>query len=166
MNIIKADFKDLVEVLFLMKECVEDLNQNGFKHWNNAYPGSDILKTAIDNGNLYVYKEGGISKGMVIFSNEEPEEYKNIKWNTNGSKVLYLKFLAVHPNWKDKNIDKSLLEYAELYAKDNGFAAVRVDVYSGMQNADKVCSGQGFSLSGEFRSSFQESPYHAYEKGL
>lgn len=166
MNIIKAEHGDLVEVLFLMKECVEDLNYRGFKHWNSAYPGSGMLIQSIQNGNLYVYKDAGITKGMIILSNDEPEDYKKIKWQLNSKKILFLKFLAVHPIWQNKGIAKSLVEYAELYAKDNGYDAMRVDMYSGIESAEKMCGDLGFNHTGEFHTDFQITPYFAYEKGL
>jgi GNAT superfamily N-acetyltransferase len=165
MNITKAEQGDLVEVLFLMKECVEDLNHNGFKHWNNAYPGSDTLIKAIEEGTLYVYRDNGIAKGMIILSVDEPKDYKKVEWKTNNNKVLYLKYLTVHPLWQNKGIAKSLMEYAELYAKDNSFEAMRVDIYSGLQAAEKI-SELGFNQAGQFHTDFQTSPYFAYEKGL
>ncbi len=164
MNIIKAEHGDLVEVLFLMKECVEDLNYKGFKHWNNAYPGSGILIQAIKDGSLYLYKDNGISKGMIILSTDAPKDYEKIKWQLNSNKILYLKFLTVHPLWQKKGVAKSLVEYAELYAKDNGFDAMRVDIYSGLESAEKMCGDLGFNHSGEFHTDFQKSPYFAYEK--
>ncbi len=166
MNILKAEAGDLVEVLFLMKECVEYLNDEGFKHWNNAYPGTRYLKQAIDNGNVYIYKDKGIAKGMVILSTEPPEDYKNIEWQINNDKVLYLNFLAVHPIWQKLGIDKSLVEYTELYAKDNGYAAVRSDIYSGLPTANDMYSDLGFNKTGQFHTGFQTAPYFAFEKGL
>lgn len=166
MNILKAEAGDLVEVLFLMKECVEDLNDNGFKHWNNAYPGTSYLTQAIENGKVYIYKERGIAKGMVILNDEQPVDYKGIEWKVSDDKVLYLNFLAVHPNWQKQSIAKSLLEYSELYAKENGYAAVRGDIYSGLPAADVMYSDLGFDKTGQFHTEFQAAPYFAYEKDL
>lgn len=166
MKILKATPNDLVEVLFLLKECVSDLNSNGLKHWNNAYPGADAMVKAIENGTLFLFKEIGISKGMVTVSEESPKEYDNIEWQAREGKVLYIKHLAVHPQWQGKGIAKKMVEYIEQYANENGFSALRVDIYGGIGGADKLCKDLGFNKTGQFHSEFQSVPYLAYEKGL
>jgi len=166
MKIEKAARIDLVDVLFLLKECVSSMNKKGLKHWNNAYPGSEIMVGAIEEGSLYLYKELGIVKGMIILSKDEPEEYKNIDWKLKSDKALYLKFLSIHPNWQKGDIGKELIEFAENYAKENGMHTVRTDVYGGVDSANNLGSKLGFTQAGEFHSSFQSMPYLAYEKGI
>lgn len=166
MKILKATPKDLVEVLFLLKECVSDLNSNGLKHWNNAYPGADAMIKAIEEGSLFLFKELGILKGMVTVNEEAPEEYNNIEWQSNAEKILYIKNLAIHPNWQGKGIAKKLVETVEEYAKDKSYKALRVDIYSGIGAAEKLCEDLGFNKTGEFHTNFQATPYFAYEKGL
>ncbi len=166
MKIVKAVPSDLVEVLFLLKECVSDFNLSGLKHWNNAYPGAGAMKEAIDNGALYLYKEIGITKGMFVLSEEEPKEYKDVEWKTNSDRVLFVKYLAVHPGWKDKGIQARLIDYIEHYAGNNNFASIRVDVYGGIESAENFGQEIGFDKAGQFQTSFQTTPYLAFEKGL
>lgn len=166
MKILKATHNDLVEVLFLLKECVSDLNSNGLKHWNNAYPGADNMIKAIESETLYLLKEKGVAKGMVTLGMESPEEYKNIEWKTDSDKIIFIKFLAVHPRWENTDIAKKLIEFVEQYASDNNFSALRIDVYGGIEMAEKLFDDTGFNKTGQFHSSFQSTPYYAYEKGL
>jgi GNAT superfamily N-acetyltransferase len=166
MKIQQAVPQDLVEVLYLMKVCVSDMNEQGQKHWNNAYPGQEFLITAIEKGSLYTYKDLEVVKGMVVLSDEEPEEYKNIEWVGKGDKVLFIRFLAVHPTWQGKGIAKRLVEYAEGYSKDHGYTSIRVDIYSGVPGAEKLCIDLGFNQTGQFHSPFQQTPYFAFEKSL
>ncbi|MBN2486735.1 MAG: GNAT family N-acetyltransferase [Bacteroidales bacterium] len=166
MKIVKAEPNDLVEVLFLLQVCVNDMNQNGFKHWNNAYPGSETMIEAINNGTLFLYKDKGVSQGMVVLSDEQPEEYQNIEWQASNDKVMYLKFLAVHPLWQGKGIAKMLIGFAEQFAREHEYTALRADIYSGLPSANGMFADSGFSQTGQFHSSFQTAPYHAYEKSL
>lgn len=166
MKILQAVAQDLVEVLFLLKESVTDLNEKGLKHWNSAYPGTDYMIEAIEKGTLYLYKDNEIAKGLVVLSNDEPEEYRNIEWQGKGDKVLFIRFLMIHPNWERTGIASRLIEYAEGYAKDNGYSTMRVDMYSGVEGAEKLCTDKGFNQTGQFHSSFQQTPYFAYEKSL
>jgi GNAT superfamily N-acetyltransferase len=166
MKIVKAEPGDLVEVLFLLQVCVDDLNQNGFKHWNNAYPGSEIMVKAIENNSLFIYKELGVAKGMVILSDEQPDEYKKIEWQSNASKVMFLKFLAVHPMWQHHGIAKKLVSHAEQVAREKNYTALRVDIYSGLPSSENMFTDVGFNKTGQFHSTFQTAPYLAYEKSL
>jgi GNAT superfamily N-acetyltransferase len=166
MKILKAVHQDLVEVLYLLKVCVYDMNEKGQKHWNNAYPGTEFIQKAIQEESLYLYKDNEVAKGMVVLSDEEPEEYKNIEWQGKEDKILFIRFLAVHPNWQDKSIATRLIEFAEGYAKDHSYSTIRVDIYSGIEGAEKLCADQGFNQTGQFHSKFQQTPYFAYEKSL
>ncbi len=166
MKIVQAAPKDLVEVLFLMKVCVGYMNEKGQKHWNNAFPSADFLNTAIENKSLYLYKDKEVSKGMVILTEEEPSEYKEIKWQGSNDKVLFLQFLAVHPKWQDNNIADRLIEYAEGYAKDHKYTTIRLDIHSSIHGGEKLCKDEGFDQAGQFHTSFQQAPYLAYEKSL
>ena len=66
MNILQAAPNDLIDVLYLLKDCVSDMNGKGHKHWNSAYPGTDFIREAIDKKTLYLYKDKRITKGMVF----------------------------------------------------------------------------------------------------
>lgn len=166
MKILQAKKQDLVEVLYLLKVSVSDMNEKGQKHWNSAYPGTDYIVESIENESLYIYKDKGIAKGMVVLSNEEPEEYKNIEWQGKGDKVLFIRFLIVNPQWQNAGIAHKLMEYAEEYSKDKGYNTIRVDIHSGVPGAEKLCTDGGFNQTGQFHSSFQQAPYFAYEKSL
>lgn len=166
MKIVKAIPSDLVEILFLLKECVSDLNTKGLKHWNSSFPGSDAMVKAIDDGVLYLYKELGIAKGFAIISEEEPEEYKKLDWGTSSEKTLFIKFLDVHPLFQGNGIAKKIIEYLENYASSNAFSSIRVDIYGALGSANELYTELGYANSGEFHSSFQATPYVAFEKGL
>jgi GNAT superfamily N-acetyltransferase len=166
MKILKATADDLVEVLFLLKECVSDLNSKGLKHWNNAYPGADAMIKAMDSDTLFICKEIGIAKGFVTISEEPPAEYKDIDWQTGSDKVLYIRYLAIHPLWQGKGIAKKLVDYVEKYASENNYSSLRADIYGGIGGANKLCEDLGFNKTGEFHSEFQSTPYLTYEKGL
>ena len=57
-------------------------------------------------------------------------EYKDVKWLTEDSKNLYIHRLAVDPNFKKKGVGKSLMDFSEEYAQENGFKSVRLDTFS------------------------------------
>lgn len=166
MNIVKAVQNDLVEVLFLLRECILDLNNKGLKHWNNSFPGTELIQRELDNGLIFLYKEKGVAKAIMTLTGEEPEEYKHVDWKSSNEKILYLLRLAVHPRWQDTDIARKMVEFAEKYAKENGYSTIRLDVFSGDTANAKIYAETGFKETGEFHSSFQKIPYSCYEKGL
>lgn len=166
MKIVQATHYDLIEVLFLLQESVYEMNKKGLKHWNNAFPGSKTIQLAVENQTLYIYKELGICKGMVILSDEEPDGYNDIDWKLNSDKVLYLKFLAINPLFLNRDIEMELIKFAEQKAKKDGYSALRLDVHSGIENYENMLNHFGFNKTGQFFSSFQKTPYFAYEKSL
>ena len=106
MEILQAKQIDLIEILFLVRECVKDMNSRGMKHWNSSYPGTDDVTKDLNKESIYLVKDIGICLGMVTINELEPDDYKDIKWSDNNSKILYMKRMAVHPYWQDKGIGK------------------------------------------------------------
>jgi GNAT superfamily N-acetyltransferase len=166
MEIKKATPYDLVDVLFLLKQCIADMNRNGLKQWNSANPSSEVIIEDIEKGTLYIYTELGMAKGMINLSEEMPEEYQQVEWKGNNEKVLYVKRFAVHPIWQDTNIGDQLLQFAENYAKEKGFTSIRLDVLDSYPVDDVFMKSRAFEPAGSFHSEFQKKPYDCFEKNL
>ncbi len=166
MEIKQASLYDLLDVLFLLKDCIYDMNQNGLKQWNNAYPGWEILRQDIESGSLYVFTDLGIAKGMINLSHEIPDEYKEISWKGKSDKILYIKRFTVHPIWKDTDIAEQLIGFAENYAKENKFLGIRLDVLDSYPVDNIFFKTKKYEFAGEFHSSFQKIPYTCFEKNL
>lgn len=164
MEIIQAPPSDLIEVMFLVRECVVKMNQEGMKQWNSAHPGPQMLKDEIENKHLFLAKELGIARGLISFTDKEPESYKEINWQKKEGKVLYIKLLAIHPLWQGKGITRKLLEFAESFAKKNKYAAIRTDFLSENPLIKKITENSKFSKTGEYYSEFQKLPYQCFEK--
>ena len=128
MEIKQASSIDLVDVLFLLKQCVLDMNMKGLKQWNSAYPSPELIKDDIEKGTLYIYSEMKILQGMVNLSEEPSEEYKDITWKENTTKALYIKRFAVHPIWIESEVPVNLMNFAEKYAAENNYTAIRMDI--------------------------------------
>jgi GNAT superfamily N-acetyltransferase len=138
----------------------------GLKQWNNAYPGSEVMKSDVENGTLYLFADLGIAKGMINLSDEKPEEYEEINWKGKSDKILYINRFAVHPIWKESDIAEKLINFAEEFAKKNKYSGIRLDVLDSYPVDNKFFTGKAYELAGDFHSSFQKIPYTCYEKNL
>ena len=166
MEILKASPSDLVEVMFLVRECVIQMNADGMKQWNSAYPSPQMLQEEIENGNLYLAKEMGVARGLLTITDKIPESYKDIKWSDKGTKVLYIELLAVHPNWQGKGITKMLLDYANSFAKENNYDTIRTGLLSEHPLIKRLIENDTFEKTGEYYSVYQKTPYQSFEKNV
>ncbi len=166
MEILLAKPDDLIEVLFLIRQCVKDMNARGMKHWNSSYPGTEDIIKDLDKGSIFLVKDKGVCLGMMTINEIEPDEYKDIHWSDNNSRILYMKRLAVNPLFQDRGIAKMLVKFAEKFAKDKGYNYVRLDTLSSNTAETKLFATSHFDEVGEFHSTFQKTPFKCYEKKI
>lgn len=166
MEIKQARDKDLIEILYLLKVCIADMNRKGFKHWNSAYPDAESIKSDLAEGSVYVLKDKGVCKGMMTLKDTEPEEYRQIKWPGDSSRPLYLHRIAIHPKWQGLGLAKDLIHFADDFVRKNGYNCIRLDVFSPSEHAIQLFEKQHFDEIGSFHTSYQQIPYVCYEKLL
>ena len=164
MEIRKAIPSDLVEILYLLRVCIKDMNEQGMKQWNSAHPETAMIRRNLDEGFIYLLKEKGVCKGMITLTPEVPADHEGSDFSGNDRKVLYLQWMAVHPYWQGQGIAKMLLDFAENYARKNKFKSIQIDVFSKHDLAQQICHKNEFTELGKFHSSFQKIPFICYEK--
>ena len=166
MEIVKAKPSDLVEILYLVRVCIKDMNSRGIKHWNSAYPDAELLQKDLSDESIYLAKDKGVCKGMISLVTSQPEEYKEVEDEDKGSKTLYVLRLAVHPGWQGQGIAGMMIDFSEKYAKENGFKCIQLDVFSQEIKGVEVYTERNYSEVGKFYSNFQKTPFICYEKKL
>jgi GNAT superfamily N-acetyltransferase len=166
MEITQAKSTDLVEILYLLKICTRDMNEKGFKHWNNAFPGTDQIPKDIQEGNIYLAKDKRVCKGMFILNSSEPDDYKQLNLNSADTKPLFLSRMAVHPKWQGKGIASLMVDFAQKTARAKGYTCIRMDIYQSSEEARKICEKLSFKEVGTFQTKYQQVPYVCYEKQL
>jgi GNAT superfamily N-acetyltransferase len=164
MEIMQAKESDFIEILYLLRICIVDMNNKGLKHWNSEYPSHELIQEDLAKETIYLVKDKGVCKGMLTLDDTEPDEYKTILWSEPAKKPLFLHRLAVHPNWQGQGIARMLLDFAEEYAKKHNFDSIRIDVYSNSMHARNLCNKHMFQESGQFFSVFQQQPFICYGK--
>jgi ribosomal protein S18 acetylase RimI-like enzyme len=166
MEITQAKGNDLIEILFLLRVCILDMNLKGLKHWNSVYPGTELIRKDLENGRIYLVRDRKVCKGMVTLDETEPEDYRQLEFPSGRNKPLYLKNLAVHPQWQGKGIAGLLIDYVSKLALEKGFDCIRIDVFNSGENSIKLCEKQSFKEVASFHCAFQKIPFICYEKLL
>lgn len=165
MEISQAKPADLIEILYLLRVCILDMNNKGMKHWNSAYPGAELIKKDLESGHIFLLKDKRVCKGMVTLSEEEPEEYNQVSFN-GPAKPLFMHRMAVHPRWQGMGIGKKMVAFSQEYAKLRGYDSLRLDVFTPAESARKLYESSEFKKMGTFQAGHQAIPYVCYEKKL
>lgn len=164
MTITKAIKEDIPELLIVTKACAQAMIVNGIYQWNENYPSYEAFEKDIEIGQLWVLKDGNTIIGSVVISEIIDEEYKVIEWLTPNVKNIYIHRLAIHPTHQGKGLAQKLMDFAEAYAKENGFVSVRLDTFSVNERNNVFYQKRGYQKLGDVYFPKQsEHPFHCYE---
>ena len=100
MNIEKASEMDIEQLLSITKSCAKHMIENGIFQWNEYYPSKVVLLNDIGLNQLWKLVKGNSIIGLVVLTEVEDKEYKNVKWLTDNGNSLYVHRLAVHPDFQ------------------------------------------------------------------
>lgn len=163
MNISKALQADLIEILYLVKVCVQEKNDPCLCYWDLQH---QLIKKDIEEGLVYIYRENEVCLGAITLNPLPLEETKDSKWQDTSAKPLFIHRLLVHPNWKDRHIADSLVAFAEKYALDNGFTSLRLEAFSeDIQSMDFITEHSYRNIE-DVSCHPRQNPYFYYVKGF
>ncbi|MBB5266739.1 ribosomal protein S18 acetylase RimI-like enzyme [Algibacter amylolyticus] len=101
--------------------------------------------------------------GSITISTFMDTEYQPISWLTENNNI-YIHRLAVHPNYQGKGYAQQLMDFAELYPRQNKYASVRLDTFSQNKRNHKFYELRGYQKLGDIYFPKQSSyPFHCYE---
>lgn len=160
---------DLIKLDKLYTHCVLDLNSRGIHQWDSSYPNMDTYRTSIKSRSQYIFEDNELIIGAVILNGIQAEEWSAVPWNYNDEKILIVHALVINPLFQGKGNGQKVLELCEQYAMNNGFVAIRLDVFSENPYAIKLYERNLFQKVGEVTFYFKpegHQQYYCYEKNL
>jgi ribosomal protein S18 acetylase RimI-like enzyme len=164
MEIKRATFSDIDDVLNLVHACIKDMNEHGMDQWNDIYPKDYIFGSDIEKGTLFTVKNEETIVGIIVLSREQDKEYEAIHWSDGTGKFILVHRLAVHPKWQRQGIATQLMDFAEAYGRDNGFTSIRIDTYSHNPRTLTFFEKRGYERKkGEIFFPETDKPYYCYE---
>lgn len=166
MEILQATAQDLVEAIYLLEKCIQDSINKKLQHWISPLPDRQTIDTDIENGDLYLIKDRGVSKGLMALKKELPADYEDLEWKGNGAEALSVHYMLVHPRWLDSAVANEMLRFVEQYAKENKVSSIRIDSVSDNEIIVNSIKAEGFDDIGEYQSGYQKNQHIAFEKGL
>ena len=161
--IVQSTEKDLLDVMYIYKACVEDMNRNGLFNWNTAYPDFHNVIEDLRKGSIYIYKENHVSLGVVCLNEEQPEEYFQLKWKY-PPPCLVVHRLAVHPKFRNRKLGEKLMNFAGELAQKRGYNSIRLDAITVNPSAMKLYKKAGYEQTGTIFFSYQKDPFMCMER--
>jgi ribosomal protein S18 acetylase RimI-like enzyme len=166
MRIEKANPSQLKEIFRIFIECKLSMDLAHIFQWTDNYPTIHHISGDIGNGYLHSLNHNGKSLGVINVSDIQEPEYNKIPWLDKEGKSLVIHRLAIHPNNQRQGLARMLMDFAENYAKDNGYTSVKLDAYSGNERVLRFYENRGYQKRGEVNFIGRTLPFHCYELKL
>ncbi|MBE0424416.1 MAG: GNAT family N-acetyltransferase [Lutibacter sp.] len=161
----KASKTDLEELLSIVKSCGKKLIDQGIFQWNEAYPKREDLLEDIELQELWKLEDKNSIIGSIVLTENEDTEYQDVKWLTKNQKNLYIHRLAVDPKFQGKGYAQKLMDFAEKYAKENGYNSIRLDTFSQNKRNQKFYEQRNYTrLESIYFPKQSAFPFYCYEK--
>lgn len=161
-NAARTDLEKLYEIT---KRCARDMIARGIFQWDEKYPSTDILLKDIELGQIWKLEDGNIILGIIVLTEIEDEEYKNVNWLTKNGNSLYVHRLAVDPKLQGLGYAQKLMNFAEKFAKENNYSSIRLDTFSKNKRNQNFYEKRDYTkLEKIYFLNQSEHPFYCYEK--
>lgn len=157
--------EEIDTIIALTKSCGKHLRDNGIDQWDENYPDRESIQRDLETETLFTYRIADEIVGIVVLNEMQDEEYAEINWSTAESdKNLVVHRLAVSPNHQGKGIARALMDFAENYAREMGYDAIRLDTFSQNPRNQRFYMNRGYTDLGPVYLKYKkEHPYFCYE---
>ena len=161
----KGELYELDSILELTQACGKHMRDNGIDQWDENYPDRNSILNDLNTETLFAYRENGIVLGIVVLNEYQDEEYGDINWSTSDTdRNIVVHRLAVHPDQQGKGIARKIMNFAEVYAKDERYDAIRLDTFSQNPRNQKFYTNRGYTDLGLVYLKYKKDhPYYCYE---
>ncbi len=160
----KAKLSDVETLHSLTRECAQYLIKQGIFQWNENYPSKEVLQNDIEQEQIWKLVVENEIAGIIVLTEIEDVEYKNVKWLTTNQCNLYVHRLAVHPKFQKKGYAQKLMNFAEEFAQQNGYTSIRLDTFSQNIRNQRFYERRGYEkLERIYFPKQSEHPFFCYE---
>ncbi|MFC7440096.1 GNAT family N-acetyltransferase [Laceyella putida] len=164
MQLVHAHEEQLAEIMEIYRNVVQMMNKQGIYQWAEDYPNEDVLKNDIAKGNLYTLLDEGQIAAIVALDQEFEPEYEQIPWQDQSGRFLVVHRLCVNPDNQGKGVSRILMQEIERFAREHGYASIRLDTQMANEKAMRLYDVNGFEQRGTFHFPGSDKPHMAYEK--
>ena len=162
----KATASEIIQLIAITKLCAAHMISQNIYQWNETYPNIKSFEQDHKRGELYVLYVQDILVGCITISNKKDLEYDAISWATKDSKQYYIHRLAILPAFQHQGHAKTLMDFAEGFAKSNQALSVRLDTFSKNKRNQRVYENRCYQRHGSHYFPKQsKKPFYSYALG-
>jgi len=159
-----AKILEIPDILELTKACAKHMEKKGIFQWNKTYPSKLAFEKDVSRKELFVLKSENNMIGCITITPFMDEEYTPVKWLTPNENNIYIHRLAVKPEHQGKGHAQQLMNFAENYARDNGYISIRLDTFSQNNRNQKFYEQRGYQrLENIYFPKQSDYPFYCYE---
>jgi GNAT superfamily N-acetyltransferase len=159
-----ADVDDADGVMQVITLCRNDMLARGIDQWDDAYPAIRIVREDARRRSLFIVRRKGRCVASVCLNDEQPEVYQTVAWRCLTGRALVVHRLCVLPEWQRHGLGKSLMKFAEAFARKEAYSWIRLEAYAGCPAVLALYDGLGYRRVGEVRFPRRRLPFVCYEK--
>jgi ribosomal protein S18 acetylase RimI-like enzyme len=160
----QAKASEIVQLIAITKSCAAHMIANGIYQWNENYPNIKAFEQDLERGELYVLYAQDTLLGCITISNIKDSEYEAISWLTQDINHYYIHRLAVSPAFQKQGHARTLMDFAESFAKQNGAVSLRLDTFSQNKRNQRFYENRGYQRLGNIYFPKQsQNPFYCYE---
>ena len=156
---------DLDAVCELYRTACQDMEGKPYDIewvWGN-YPTREGLGANIAAGELLVAELDGKIAGACLVNNAVEPAYDVARWRIDvpQPQVAILHLVVVDPDARGRGIAKALVDASARFAREQGYATVRLDVFDNNDAAVHLYLAHGYEDRGIFTLSYDDGVVHA-----
>ncbi len=163
MHILKAEKKDIVEAIYLIKTSF-DYNNVSENEWRPPIPEYTEMKEEVNKGELFLLRKNKVTFGTFTIGDTIPECFNKVQWEDTNKQSIVIKRIAVFPGWFSDELGEELMSFIERYTKEHNYTSIKSNAYSKNNEMNTLYKNMGFTFQGEAVLPGKESPYYFYEK--
>ena len=122
-----------------------------YARWSKGnHPTVEGLRAYVDEGSMYLYREGSTIVGAMALTMYQGEDYHAIQWSRQvaDDEVAVIHILAVSPDRQGTGIGSEMIRDAIRLAQSRGMKAIRLDALSSNTPAHRIYERLGFEYRG------------------
>lgn len=145
----------LIEVLYLIRECAEQLALKGVKSWHNTHSDSSLISDDIKKKHVF-----------LAFLRMVPIGTITVKACNDKAEAALIDRLAIFPHFQNRGYAKDLIVFAEESARSNNFKKLCATVPFDDKSLLKLFESNGFVNKGTALEGADEMVQILFEKKL
>lgn len=142
------------------------MRAQGIAQWDDIYPTLPVVEADARSNSLFVVRKDHRCIAAVGLNDTQPDAYHTVAWRHVAGRTLAVHRLCVHPRWQRQGIARELMAFADDFARAQGFAAIRLDTYTGNPAAMAFFEQCEFQRVGEVMFPRRPLPFACFEKGI